>query len=146
LRLGRTWEKNSSKRLEELKGILTSIDLERLKVLLPFDDTFAKDIEEFRDCLDRYYSLFLTSGFLNRLIKLFKRIHQSYNKFLNKGRGRQEQCWTNKTPEKLCREEPKRHFVTIDKAWELKTAWQLDKVRLYLDPWPRDAPPEESAS
>lgn len=146
LRLGRTWEKNPSKRLEELKGILTSIDLEKLKVLLPLDDTFVKDIKDFLDRLDGDYSLFLSSGFLTRLIELFKRIHKSCNKFLAKGRGRQEQCWANKIPEKLNREELKRHFFTIDTGWKLKIAWQLDKVKLYLDPWPRDLPPEESAS
>jgi hypothetical protein len=67
---------------------LISFELEKLKILLPPDDALVKDIEDFQYHLDQDYSLFLTSGFLNRLIELFKNIHQSHDKFLDKGRGR----------------------------------------------------------
>jgi hypothetical protein len=102
---------------------LISFELEKLKILLPPDDALVKDIEDFQYHLDQDYSLFLTSGFLNRLIELFKTsTNLTTNSWTRDEVGRQLQCWANKIPEKLCREELKSDSMTIETAWKLKIA------------------------
>lgn len=130
IRFGRFSEANISKRYDELKDRLKSLEI--LIRVLPEDYTFLERVAEFLARLeDVAFRRFLGAGYVSLLIGRVGSIRKSYDDSLKAKPNAKP--WLERSGVHGNFQVLEKDFLTINQAYRLKEAWKLDNLVLYHD-------------
>jgi hypothetical protein len=130
IRFGRFSKANISKRYDELRDRLKSLEI--LSEVLPEDYTFLERIEGSLVCLeDVAFRRFLGAEYVSLLIGRVGSVKRSYDNSLKAKPNAKP--WLKRSGVHGNFQVLEKDFLTINQVYRLKEAWKLDNLVLYHD-------------
>lgn len=130
VRFGRFSQANISKKYDELKDRLKSLEI--LREVLPEDYTFVERVAGFLKRLeDETFRHFVSAGYVSLLIGRVGSIKKSYDNSLKAKPNAKP--WLERSGVHGNFQVLEKDFLTINQAYRLKEAWKLNNLVLYHD-------------